>query len=247
MNLQGKTAFVTGGAHRIGRGLVLALARAGCHLVLHYHRSAEQAQATAAAARALGVQVILRQADLSHLEDASALFADLPPSFPPVQILVNSAAIFPKDTLTDFTLDGWSQTLRINLRAPVLFTQAFARALPQELEGAVVNITDWRTERPYRTHFTYTISKGALDAFTRAAALQLAPRIRVNGIALGAMLPPAKASEAYWQSVLATVPLARAGGTESVADTLLYLLRNDFITGEIIRLTGGAHLKMSYA
>ncbi len=244
MNLSGKTALITGGAHRIGRGLALGLARAGCNLILHYNRSAERAQVTAVEAEALGVQVILRQADLSRLDDAAPLFADLPADFAPVQILVNSAAIFPKDTLADVTIEGWSQTLRVNLRSPVLLTQAFARALPDDLEGAVVNITDWRTERPYRTHFSYTISKGALDAFTRTAALQLAPRIRVNGIALGAMLPPAGASDAYWQSVLATVPLARAGGTDSAADTLLYLLRNDFITGEIIRLTGGAHLKM---
>ncbi|HHB90570.1 MAG TPA: SDR family oxidoreductase [Anaerolineae bacterium] len=244
MDLSGKTALITGGAHRIGRGLALALARAGCNLILHYNRSADRAQATAEEARALGVQVILRRADLSRLDDPTPLFTNLPHDVAPVQILVNSAAIFPKDTLTDFTLDGWSQTLRINLRAPVLLTQAFARALPDDLQGAVVNITDWRTERPYRTHFTYTVSKGALDTFTRAAAIQLAPRIRVNAIALGAMLPPEGASEAYWQRVLATVPLARAGGTESAAHTLLYLLRNDFITGEIIRLTGGAHLNM---
>ncbi len=244
MNLSGKTAFVTGGAHRIGRGLALALARAGCHLILHYHRSADQAQITARDAEALGVRVVLRQADLGRLDDAAPLFADLPQGFSPVQILVNSAAIFPKDTLADFTLEGWSQTLRVNLRAPVLLTQAFYRALPETMNGAVVNITDWRTERPYLTHFSYTVSKGALDAFTRAAAIQLAPRVRVNGIALGAMLPPAGASEAYWQRVLATVPLERAGGVESAAHTLLYLLRNDFITGEIIHLTGGAHLKM---
>ncbi len=244
MELKGKTALITGGGHRIGRALTLALARSGANLILHYNRSAEAAQATAAEAEAFGAHVLLRQADLSRLDDATPLFTDLPSGFGPVQILVNSAAIFPKDTLTDLTVEGWSQTFRVNLRSPVLLTQAFVQALPQDAPGAVVNITDWRTERPYLTHFSYTISKGALDAFTRTAAIQLAPRIRVNGIALGAMLPPEGASEAYWQSVLATVPLQRAGGAESAAHTLLYLLRNDFITGEIIRLTGGAHLKM---
>ena len=244
MELKGKTALVTGGGHRIGRALTLALARAGCNLILHYNRSAGPAQATAAEAEALGVRVLLRQADLSRLDDAGPLFADLPDDFTPVQILVNSAAVFPKDTLEDLTVAGWSQTFRVNLRSPILLTQAFIRTLPDDLSGAVVNITDWRTERPYLTHFSYTVSKGALDAFTRTAAIQLAPRVRVNAIALGAMLPPEGASEAYWQSVLATVPLERSGGTDAAADTLLYLLRNDFITGEIIRLTGGAHLKM---
>lgn len=244
MELQGKTALITGGAHRIGRALALALAQAGCNLILHYNRSADRAQVTAAEAEAMGGRVLLRPADLSKLDDGEPLFTGLPEGFAPVQILVNSAAIFPKDTLSDLTIDGWSQTLRVNLRAPVLLTQAFYRTLPENLEGAVVNITDWRTERPYRTHFSYTISKGALDAFTRTAAIQLAPRVRVNGIALGAMLPPEGASDAYWRNVLATVPLNRAGGTVSAAETLLYLLRNDFVTGEIIRLTGGAHLNM---
>ena len=244
MELKGKTALITGGGHRIGRALTLALARSGANLILHYNRSSEAAQATAAEAEALGARVLLRQADLSRLDDAAPLFAELPPDFGPAQILVNSAAIFPKDTLEDLTVAGWSQTFRVNLRSPALLTQAFVHALPSDLQGAVVNITDWRTERPYLTHFSYTVSKGALDAFTRTAAIQLAPRVRVNGIALGAMLPPEGASEAYWQSVLATVPLQRSGGTESAAHTLLYLLQNDFITGEIIRLTGGAHLKM---
>jgi glucose 1-dehydrogenase len=244
MELKGKTALVTGGGHRIGRALALALARSGCNLILHYNRSAEAAQATAAEAESVGARVLLRQIDLSHLDDAGPLFAGLPDDFLPVQILVNSAAIFPKDALADLTVAGWSQTFRVNLRSPILLTQAFYRALPEDRPGAVVNITDWRTERPYLTHFSYTISKGALDAFTRTAAIQLAPRVRVNGIALGAMLPPEGATDAYWRSVLDTVPLARGGGAEVVAETLLHILHNDFLTGEIIRLTGGAHLKM---
>ncbi len=244
MELKGKTALITGGGHRIGRALTLALAQSGCNLILHYHRSGESARRTATEAETLGARVLLRKADLSHLDDAAPLFARLPDGFAPVQILIHSAAIFPKDTLPDLTIEAWSQTFRVNLRSPVFLTQAFYRSLPEDWRGAVVNITDWRTERPYLTHFSYTVSKGALDAFTRAAAIQLAPRVRVNGIALGAMLPPEGASETYWQQVVDTVPLERGGGAEVAADTMLYLLRNDFITGEIIRLTGGAHLKM---
>ncbi len=244
MDITGKTALITGGALRIGRALTLALAQAGCHIILHYHRSEEEAQKTARDAEAFGVRVWLRQADLGRLDDPMSLFTELPPGFSPVQILINNAAIFPKDTLLDFSMEDWQRVMRINLRSPVLLTQAFARTLPEDKMGVVINMTDWRTERPYKTHFIYTLSKGALDTFTRAAALQLAPRVRVNGIALGAMLPPEGASASYWQSVLATVPLKQGGGAESAADTLLYLLRNDFITGETIRLTGGAHLRM---
>jgi NAD(P)-dependent dehydrogenase (short-subunit alcohol dehydrogenase family) len=245
MNLAGKTALITGGGHRIGRALALALAESGCYLLLHYHRSRAAAEETATVARALGAPVHLVSADLSQLDDAWPLWASLPASWPPVQILVNNAAIFPKDTLASMTVQQWSQTFRVNLRSPILLTQAFYQALPQDLSGVVVNISDWRTARPYRSHFTYTVAKGALDVFTQAAALELAPRVRVNGIALGAMLPPDDASEAYWQRVLATVPLARDGGTRAAAETLLYLLRNDFITGETVILSGGAHLAMT--
>ena len=244
MEIKGKTALITGGALRIGRALTLALAQAGCHIILHYHHSEEEARRTARDAEAFGVRVLLRQADLGQLDDPMSLFSQLPSDVPPVQILVNNAAIFPKDTLLEFTIEEWQRVMRINLRAPVSLTQAFARTLPEDKMGVVVNMTDWRTERPYLTHFLYTLSKGALDTFTRTAAVQLAPRVRVNGIALGAMLPPEGATEAYWRNVLATVPLNRSGGVESVAETLLYILHNDFLTGEIIRLTGGAHLRM---
>ena len=243
MELKGKTAIVTGGAHRVGRALVLALAESGCNILLHYNRSAAEAESTAEEARRFGVRVFVHQADLARLEELSALPALAAEHLEPARILVNSAATFPKDTLNDLTLSAWTETLQTNLQAPVFLTQAFVRALPDQAEAVVVNITDWRTERPYLTHLSYTVAKGALDTFTETAALTLAPRVRVNAIALGAMLPPPDRDQAYLDDLVATIPLKRAGGTQVIADTLLYLLRSDFVTGEIIRLNGGAHLK----
>lgn len=243
MELNGKTALVTGGAQRIGKALALGLAGAGCNLILHYNRSAAAAQRTAAAAEALGATVTLKQADLSSPAEAATLFEHQQNRSGPVQILINSAAVFPGDTLLDVTLDEWSKTFRVNLRAPVFLTQAFARALLADEVGAVVNITDWRTARPYPDHFSYSVAKGALDAFTRTAAIALAPAVRVNAIALGAMLPPPGQDDSYLDALAATLPLKRAGGAQVIADTLLYLLRNEFITGEIVRLDGGAHLQ----
>ncbi|MCP4166771.1 MAG: SDR family oxidoreductase [Chloroflexi bacterium] len=243
MELKGKTALVTGGSQRIGRALVLALAGAGCNLILHYYRSAEAAQETAAEAEALGVRVLLKQTNLSDGEGAASLADVSNVDLPPVQVLVNSAAVFSKDSLLDMTVDEWSKTFRVNLRAPVLLTQAFAKALPSDLGGAVINMTDWRTARPYPDHFSYSIAKGALDTFTKTAALSLAPQIRVNAIALGAMLPPPDQDQAYLDVLASTLPLQRPGGVQVIADSLLYVLRNDFVTGEIIRLNGGAHLQ----
>lgn len=243
MDLHGTTAVITGGAKRIGRALTLALAGAGCNIILHYGRSRDAAEKTAQEAETLGVKVILKQADLVSSAGLATLVETESLGLSPVQILVNSAAIFSTDTLRDLTLDQWSVTFRVNLRAPIFLTQAFANALPADLSGAVINITDWRTARPYPDHFSYSVAKGALDAFTRSAAIALAPRIRVNAIALGAMLPPPDKDQSYLAALVATLPLQRPGGTGVIADTMLHLLRNDFVTGEILRLDGGAHLQ----
>jgi len=244
MNIQDKVALVTGGAHRVGRGLVLALAKAGCHIILHYNRSAQAAERTAQEVTKYGVEVITQQADLCNPNETHDLVnASVKAGLAPVQILINSAAIFPEDTLLDLTVEQWTNTLHINLTSPVFLTQAFARALPEGRKGVVINITDWRVKRPYTTHLSYMVAKGALDAFTLTAASELAPHIRVNGIALGAMLAPPDRDGSYLAQLARGLPLQRAGGIEPIVQGMLYLLQNEFVTGELIRIDGGAHLK----
>ena len=242
MELQGVVALVTGGAHRVGRAVVLALADAGCNLVLHYNSSAEAAESTAAEARAHGAEVRLVGADLSDAGRADEIIGGAG-DLGPVQVLLNSAAMFPSDSLRDVDPEAWDRTMAVNLRAPVFLTQAMARALPDGTDAAVVNVTDWRTARPYPDHFSYTVAKGGIDAFTLAAADALSPRIRVNAVALGAILPPAGKDSTYLKELAQEIPLQRVGGTEPVESAVLFLLRNHFITGEIIRLNGGAHLR----
>ena len=242
MELQGVAALVTGGAHRVGKAIVMALAEAGCDLVLHYNRSADAAEATADEARALGREVRLIGADLTDPSLSHEIIAGAG-DLAPVRVLVNSAGVFSEDTLGSVVADGWNQTMALNLRAPVFLTQAFAKALPEGVSGSVVNVTDWRTARPYPDHFSYSIAKGGLDSFTVAAAVSLAPDVRVNAVALGAILPPPGKDSAYLKELAQEIPLQRVGGTEPVAQAVLFLLRNHFITGEIIRLDGGAHLQ----
>ena len=242
MELQGVTALVTGGAHRVGKSIVLVLAEAGCDIVLHFNSSSGPAEETAAQVEALGRRARLVAGDLSDPSVAGEIVAGAADLAPP-QVLVNSAAMFPKDTLLDVDPSEWDRTLAVNLRAPVFLTQAFARALPADTDGAVVNVTDWRTERPYPDHFSYTIAKGGIDTFTKAAAEVLAPRIRVNGVALGAILPPPGEDSDYLKALASEIPVQRVGGTEPVAAAVLFLLRNHFVTGEIVRIDGGAHLR----
>jgi len=242
VELQGACALVTGGARRVGGAIALGLAEAGCDLLLHYGSSYAEAAQTAAAAEARGARVALVSADLADPDAARRVLAAAG-DLAPVRALVNSAAVFPGDDLVGITAAGWDRTLAVNLRAPVLLTQAFAAALPEGLEGAVVNVTDWRTARPYRDHFSYTVAKGGLDTFTRAAAEALAPLIRVNAVALGAILPPPDKGFEYLRALAREIPAGRPGGTDPVVAAVLFLLRTPFVTGEILRVDGGAHLR----
>jgi len=226
----------------VGRAIALGLAGAGCDLLLHYGSAEAAAEATAAEAASFGIRVTTVGADLADPEAPLRILAAAG-GLAPVRVLVNSAAVFPDDDLEGITAEAWDRTLAVNLRAPVLLTRAFAAALPTDLEGAVVNVTDWRTARPYREHFSYTVAKGGLDTFTRAAAEALAPRIRVNAVALGAILPPPGKGSDYLKALAREIPAGKPGGTDPVVAAVLFLLRNPFVTGEIVRVDGGAHLR----
>jgi glucose 1-dehydrogenase len=210
--------------------------------VLHYGSAGAEAASTAAEAEALGARVALVDADLADPGAPERLLAAAG-DLAPVRVLVNSAAVFPDDDLAGITAEQWDYTLAVNLRAPVLLTRAFAAALPEGWEGAVVNLSDWRTARPYREHFSYTVAKGGLDTFTRAAAEALAPRIRVNAVALGAILPPPGKGSDYLKALAREIPAGQPGGTDPVVAAVLFLLRNPFVTGETLRVDGGAHLR----
>ncbi len=242
MELQGRVAIVTGGGVRVGRAIALGLAAAGADVFVHYNRSAGPAEETAALARDLGVRSAAGSVDLSNPSRAGGLIDLATEHLGAPSILVNSASGFPADTIGDVTLENWRRTLDLTLASPVFATQAFANALPDDTQGAVVNITDVRTHTPYREHFSYIVAKGGVDTFTRTAALQLAPRIRVNAVALGVILPPPGEGDDYATRLADELPLARVGGTEPVVAAVLSLIANDFVTGEIVRVDGGGHL-----
>ena len=242
MNLRGRVGIVTGGGIRVGRAIALGLARSGVDVFIHYNRSAEPAERTAQEMRDLGVNAEIGSVDLSDPATAPELIDLAARTLGAPSILVNSASGFPADTIGDVTLEQWRHTFDLTLAAPVFATQALANALPKDLDGAVVNITDVRTQSPYRERFSYIVAKGGIDTFTRAAALQLAPRVRVNAVALGVILPPPHEDDTYAQRLAAQLPIGRPGGTAPVVATVLSLLENDFVTGEIVRVDGGGHL-----
>jgi NAD(P)-dependent dehydrogenase (short-subunit alcohol dehydrogenase family) len=158
----------------------------------------------------------------------------------PLDVLVNSAAIFEPGGPLDTDLKAWERHLAIDLTAPVFLAQAFARQA-RSASGAIVNVLDWRATRPGPDHFAYTVAKAGLAAATRALAQALAPAVRVNGLALGAILPPRGGGPGLPDA--ARVPTGRAGTLEEAVGALLYLVaEGTYITGEILHVDGGRHL-----
>ncbi|MFO7538880.1 MAG: SDR family NAD(P)-dependent oxidoreductase [Chloroflexota bacterium] len=244
MELQGKVAVVTGGAVRIGRALTLALAEAGCHVFIHYGRSAQPAQETAAAAERFGVKTAVFSADLADQAATRQIIPQAVAILGQVDILINNAALFLEEdsfSHTDPTL--WQKLFAINLQAPFLLSQAFVQQLPPDQSGKIININDARLNRPLPDHFVYRLTKGGLSQMTAMLAHELAPRITVNGVALGAILPPPGAGDAYLQQLAAErIPLRRPGNTQIVAQNVLHLLRQDFLTGVTLPIDGGEFL-----
>jgi len=242
VDLHGKVALVTGGAVRLGKALALALADEGMRVALHYGESAAAAEETVAAIRNAGGEAAAFQADLRQADRTARLVEDVAESFGQVDILVNSAAIFKPGDLADTTEALWDDHFSINLKAPFFLCRAFAAQLGKERSGQIVNIVDWRATRPDSHYLAYTLTKAALVTMTRSLAQALAPNIRVNAIAPGAILPPPGEDRAYLDRLATGIPLRRAGSTDDVARALIYLLTADFVTGEMLFVTGGEHL-----
>lgn len=239
MKLTGQTILITGAARRIGRALALHLAQAGADILLHHGHSAKDAEQTAAEIRALGRKVWVLQSDLEDLDQAASLVKQAW-EIQPFQHLINNAAIFDPLDWAEVTPAEWQKTLNINLSAPFFLSQQFAKNLAGQ-RGRILNLLDWRALRPGADHLPYTISKAALAALTHSLALALAPHILVNGLALGAVLPPSDGANS--EKILKDVPAKRWADLSEVGEAALFFLAGpDYITGEILHLDGGRHL-----
>jgi pteridine reductase len=242
MELNGKVAVVTGGAVRLGKALALALAEQGARLVIHYSSSAGPAQETVTEIKAMGSDALAVQADFSQSGQVPSIVERAVAHFGQVDILVNSAAIFEPGKWDDTTEANWDRHFAINLKTPFFLSQAFAKHVGPERAGHIVNIADWRGVRPGIGHVAYTLTKAALIAMTKSLALALAPNIQVNAIAPGMILPPHGEDRSYLERKAGKIPAQRVGSPEEIGKALIFLLRSDFVTGDLIFVTGGEHL-----
>jgi pteridine reductase len=238
--LAGTTVLVTGAARRIGRAVSLALGSRGADLVVHYSRSEEAAASLVAELEALGVRAHLLQADLATPEEAEALVSRARERAGGIDALVNNASIFEPEALDAAALDHLLRNVKVNAWAPFVLTRALAR---QSSHGKVVNLLDARLSGLDLAHAGYFLSKHLLAVITRMSAVAFAPRLSVNAVAPGLILPPPGEDEAYLARLARRLPLERHGGPEEVARAVVFLLESDFITGQVIFVDGGQHLR----
>jgi NAD(P)-dependent dehydrogenase (short-subunit alcohol dehydrogenase family) len=235
-------ALVTGGGRRIGAHLARALAARGYAVAIHYRSSAAEAESLAEEIARSGGRAAALQADLGDPAQLEELIAAAHAALGPVTVLVNNAAVFEHDRASDFTLAQWDRQLATNLRAPVVLARQFARFLPADATGLIVNLLDQRIAAPSRGYFSYTLSKLALAAATELLAMALAPRVRVNGIAPGLTLISGAQSEADFERLVDRTPLGKGSSPDAIARALIYLLETDVVTGQTLFVDGGRRL-----
>jgi pteridine reductase len=242
--LKGQTALITGAARRVGRRIALALADRGVSVFVHYNSSGAGAESLSAEIRDRGVQAWPLQGSLENPDRIGSMWEQALDRSPGgrISLLVNNASIFPSDTLHTLEREDLDRSLGVNALAPLQLIRLFAA---QQGPGSVVNLLDSRIGGYMKRHVSYALSKRMLFSLTRMLALELAPGVRVNAVAPGMILAPEGAGGEELDRLAARSPLGRWGDPEDVAGAVLFLLENDYITGQVIFADGGAFMKES--
>ena len=234
--------MITGAAKRVGRAIALGLVREGARIILHYHTSEAEAQETASMIEALGGEFCLLKQDLRDPDGVASLIARAADIMGPIDGLVNCASVFRKGSGYDLL----EEHLAVHVTAPYILSREFAaffrKTHESDATGCIINMIDSRIGNPAAGFSPYYISKGALSTMTSSLAVDLAPQIRVNGIAPGAILPKDGRDEAYFRRMSETLPVGRTGSTDDLVRAVSFLITSEFVTGEVLRVDGGGHL-----
>lgn len=238
----GEVALVTGGAVRIGKAISLRLAQEDFALAIHYNKSHAQAiDLIDGITRAGGVAKHFR-ADLDDAVASAALIPEVQQTLGKVTCLVNNASLFEDDRLGKLSQPRWDAHFSVNLRSPVVLSQAFAAQLPDNVKGNIINIIDQRVLRPNPQFFSYTLSKSALWTATQTMAQALAPHIRVNAIAPGPVLRSIHQTGDDFAHECGATLLGHGTTPEEIAEAVIFILRSPAMTGQLLALDGGQHL-----
>ncbi len=234
-----QAALVTGGAKRIGFAIAAALAERGYDIALHYHSSRSEAEQAAESIQKKGRACVLYPCDLNRIEDVLALIPAVFERFPGCRLLVNNASIFERAKLMETDPDLFERLFNINFRAPFFLSKIFASRCRS---GVITNLCDAKISKEMTSYFMYSLTKKMLYEFTRMAAKELGPEIRVNAVAPGMILPSMDHTEDDLKRMSLKLPLQRKGDESKVVSALLFLMQNEYVTGECIFVDGGEHL-----
>ncbi len=242
MNLRGKTALVTGGGVRVGKAITLDLAQVGANVVVNYSRSAQEAEETAVAARALGVAALPVMADISDPEQVARMVAQASDRFGGVDVLVNSASLWAKTSIPTTDVTQWRRIIGIALDGAFYCSNAVAPHMLAKGEGAIVNIVDLSAWQPFPNYAAHSVAKAGLLALTRQLAVELAPAVRVNAVAPGPVLPPPEYTPAMIEHTASKTLLGRWGTPADISQAVLFLLQADYVNGDCLIVDGGERL-----
>ena len=234
-----KAALITGGGKRLGKAISLSLAERGYDIAIHYNHSDKEAKETADLIREKGRKCEIFQSNLSDISQVRSLIPTVFEVFPQCSILVNSASIFENIGFNNVTEEIFERDFNTNFKAPFFLSQDFSKEDDAEL---IINMLDMRINKIETEHFTYNLTKKALRDFTLMAAKALGPKIRVNGICPGPILPPPDKGIKYLEQIAKNTPLQKPGNPDYIITAVKYLLDNSFVTGQCLFVDGGQHL-----
>jgi NAD(P)-dependent dehydrogenase (short-subunit alcohol dehydrogenase family) len=237
-----KSALITGAAKRLGRAIALDLARHGWNIAIHHNTSEREARVTCEDAQTAGAKAVMVKADLSREEETATVVERATQELGPLTALINSASIFESDQWYSADRASWDRHMEVNLRAPLVLAQHFAKQLPRDAHGSIVNLLDQRLFRPAPDFLSYGVSRAALHWLTVTLAQGLAPRIRVNAVAPGPTLKAARQSAVHFERERNSTILRHGSEPQDICDAVRYLLDARAVTGQTIAVDGGQHL-----
>ena len=242
MNISGKIALVTGGAKRVGKAIVQALAARGCHLIVHYHRSQPQAQETVRALRATGHRALALQADITKEDQVEAMIEAATAHFGRIDILVNNAALFYRTPVETLTVEDWERVMDVNLTGTFLCAHKIGLRMREWGWGHIINIADVAGERPWADYIPYSVSKACVLTFTQGLAMELAPQVMVNAVIPGPVLFQEDTPDNVRQREIDKTLVKRAGSPQDVAQVVVFVAESDYSTGASFHVDGGRSL-----